>query len=110
MKQLVKTIIKSGLKKFGLELHRLPKKKEQVQTIEKDSGYYSCPNIENNVFTINGSIFDGEKNITMCCEPIIGIPRMSFEETAMETLEKFIGMRTLLIHEGKHGGGIHFRL
>lgn len=94
---------------FGLELRRLPQKQEEIEEIPiqgEDSSYYSCWGIQNSALTFNGCILDEEKNITMCCEPIMDIPRMSFEETAMETLEKFMGMRTLLIHEGKYGGEV----
>ena len=95
----MKQEIKQVLRKFGWEVKRI--QKSQLCS----DNYYSCPFIEYSIFTVNGRIDGEEKSLTMCCEPIEDIPRVSLVGTPEEILEKYIGMRTLLVQEGGGGGG-----
>ena len=58
---------------------------------------------------INGRIDTGAPVISLCCENLPDIPKIPFSETAEETLERFVGLRTMVVAESlRRTGGTHF--
>jgi hypothetical protein len=49
---------------------------------------------------INGNIDSGGKVITMCCENIPDVPGVELSGSAEDTLERFMGLRTMLLAQG----------
>ena len=66
--------------------------------------FYSCPMIAGLYLNINGRIDTGERVLTLCCENVPKVPAVAFADTAEETLERFLGMRTLMAAEGLKAG------
>lgn len=71
--------------------------------------FQSCPMIAGQYLNVNGRIDTGGRCLTLCCENIPNIPGVAFSDDVEETLERFIGMRTLVIAESaRKAGGTHF--
>lgn len=62
--------------------------------------YLSCGMISRMAMNINGRIDTRENVISLCCENIPTHPGVAFSDNAQDTLERFIGLRTLLIAQG----------
>lgn len=61
--------------------------------------FQSCPLISGMYLNINGCVDSNEPILTLCCENIPDKPGVAFKETAEESLENFIGMRSLVVAE-----------
>ena len=71
--------------------------------------FRACPMISGMYLNVNGRIDTGEKVISLCCENISNKPAIAFADTADETLERFIGMRTIVMAESlRRQGGTRF--
>ena len=62
--------------------------------------YKSCEMISKMALNINGRIDIDEKVISLCCENLPSRPGIPLSDKADETLERFIGLRSLLIAQG----------
>lgn len=65
--------------------------------------YLSCSQISKFFLNINGRIDIEEPVINLCCEVLpdgLGIPGIAFQATPEETLQKYLGMRWLVLLEG----------
>lgn len=62
--------------------------------------FHSCSNITSDyTLAANGRIDTNEHVITMCCEPIVGIPGVPLMETAGQTLAQFTVLRAQVMAE-----------
>ena len=55
--------------------------------------------IDDLYLNINGRIDEGNPVVSLCCENIENRPAISLCKTAKETLEKFLGMRSMILAE-----------
>ena len=62
--------------------------------------YLSCGMISRMALNINGRIDNDDKVISLCCESVPSRPGIPLTDNAEETLERFIGLRTMLIAQG----------
>ena len=62
--------------------------------------YLSCEMISRMALNINGRIDNDYKVIFLCCENVPSRPGIPLSDNAEETLERFIGLRTMLIAQG----------
>lgn len=58
-----------------------------------------CSMIQMSALNFNGRIETGEPVISLCCESLPNIPKISFKETAEDTLRAFVGERFLVLAE-----------
>ena len=62
--------------------------------------YLSCGMISRMALNINGRIDTDPKVISLCCESVPSRPGIPLSDNAEETLERFIGLRTMLLAQG----------
>lgn len=65
--------------------------------------FRSCPMIDGLCLNINGRVDTGERVLTLCCENIEEKPGIAFADTPEETLERFLGMRSITLAESVSG-------
>lgn len=63
--------------------------------------FASCEQINNLYINFNGRIDTEEKVVALCCEGLRDIPGIPFTGTPEEILQRFIGLRTMIVSESQ---------
>lgn len=73
--------------------------------------YFSCIPLSRLDLVINGRIDREDEIVSVCCQNIENPPRVAFGEKPADTLERYLGMRSIITAAGitrsinEHGGG-----
>ena len=67
--------------------------------------YYSCAMIQK--MALNIKDLNSDKALAFCCEAISTSPGISMTDNAEETLERFIGLRNMLLAQGIYTSDSH---